>query len=67
MSVMTLSQIEKSISLLSQEDQLLLLERIIHRLRKEVETEDSALDSQIAAMASDPEIQMELQTNERHK
>jgi hypothetical protein len=60
MSVMTLPQIEKNVSLLSLEDQLLLLERIIHRLRKKDIKEESILDSQVAAMASDQEIQMEL-------
>ena len=60
MSVMSLAQIEKNITSLSREDQLLLIERIIHRLRRKDMKEESILDSQVAAMASDPEIQMEL-------
>ena len=60
MSVMTLPQIEKKVSLLSLEDQLLLLERIIHRLRKKDIKEESIMDKEVAAMASDHEIQMEL-------
>lgn len=39
---------------------LLLIERIIHRLRKKDIKEKSILDSQVAAMASDQEIQTEL-------
>jgi hypothetical protein len=61
MSVMTLPQIEKNVSLLSLEDQLLLLERIIHRLRKKDMKDENILDSQVAAMASDQEIQTKLQ------
>jgi len=43
---------------------LLLLERIIHRLRKKEvteEIEETDIDSQAAAMAEDREIQMELE------
>jgi len=60
MNVMSLSKIEKNISMLSREDQLLLLERVIHRLRKKDSEEENTIDSQVAAMASDKEIQTEL-------
>ena len=43
---------------------MLLLERIIHRLRKKEvteEIEETDIDSQAAAMAEDREIQMELE------
>jgi hypothetical protein len=39
---------------------LLLLERIIHRLRKKDIKKENILNSQVAAMASDQEIQSEL-------
>ncbi len=60
MNVMTLPQIEKNVSMLSREDQLLLLERMIHRLRKKDIKEENTLNSQVVAMANDPEIQLEL-------
>jgi hypothetical protein len=60
MSVMSLTQIESNIGLLSREDQMLLLERIIHRLRKMNIKEKDNLECQLAAMASDGEIQREL-------
>ena len=41
---------------------MLLLERIIHRLRKMTIKEKDSLESQLAEMASDREIQRELQT-----
>ncbi len=61
MSVMSLMQIEKNISMLPLEEQLLLLERIIHRLRKKEKAVEMDIDTQVAAMASDKEIQMELE------
>jgi hypothetical protein len=60
MNVMSVSNIEKDISMLSREDQLLLLERVIHRLRKKDSEEENTIASQVAAMASDKEIQAEL-------
>lgn len=60
MNVMSLSKIERNISMLPRGDQLLLLERIIHRLRKKDIEEENVIDSQVAAMASDKEIQKEL-------
>ncbi len=58
MNQMTLSQIERSIATLSWEEQMLLLERIIHRLRKK--EKKVTIEEQMAQMASDPEIQAEL-------
>ncbi len=60
MSVMSLTQIESNIGMLPHEDQMLLLERIIHRLRKMNIKEKDNLEGQLAAMASDREIQNEL-------
>ncbi|NIM13029.1 MAG: hypothetical protein GTO45_12955 [Candidatus Aminicenantes bacterium] len=60
MSVMSLSQIEKNVSMLPREEQLLLLERIIHRLRRRDMNEESAIEKEVTAMASDMEIQTEL-------
>ncbi len=60
MSVTNLSQIEKEISMLPQNDQLMLMEKIIHRLRKSSQNRGDMIETQLAAMASDPEIQREL-------
>jgi hypothetical protein len=56
-----LSQIEENIGLLSREEQLWLIERMIHRLRQGERKEKASLESQLEAMAADPEIQRELQ------
>jgi hypothetical protein len=65
MSEMSLRQIEKNVAMLSREDQLLLMERIIHLLRKKNIEEDVAIENQLTEMASDKEIQAELrQINE---
>jgi DNA-directed RNA polymerase specialized sigma subunit len=60
MNVTSLSQIEKNISMLPRDEQMLLVERIIHRLRKRNIEEESNIESQLAIMASDPDIQKEL-------
>jgi hypothetical protein len=69
MNGMNLAQIEKNICLLSAAEQLLLIERIIHRLRtKDVEENEhkwehkqDTMETQLAEMAADKEIQVELQ------
>lgn len=60
-----LLQIEIKINQLSQGEQLWLIERIVHRLRKSDKKERSDVDSQLAAMAHDPEIQEEMQNIEK--
>ena len=64
-----LSQIEKTISHLSREKQLWLIEQLAHRLRedsmKSKIVEQAAFESQLAAMAMDPEIRAELKKIER--
>ena len=64
MNLSGLSQIERKISQLSREEQLRLIERIVHRLRKS-NKERVDLDSQLAAMAHDPEIQEEMRRIEK--
>lgn len=61
MGLSNLSQIEHKIIQLSREEQLLLVERIVHHLREENLKEESLLESQLAAMAADQDIQTELQ------
>lgn len=65
MSVMTITQLEENISLLSREEQFLLLEKIVHRLRKKEAVKEKTIESQLADMASDPQIQMELKEIEK--
>ncbi len=68
MNGMNLTQIERNIFLLPPAEQLLLIERIIHRLRTKDagqnehkrEHEQDTLDAQLAEMAADKEIQAEL-------
>jgi len=58
-----LSQTERTISRPSLDEQLWLIEQLAHNLRK-VESdavEQAAFESQLAEMATDPEIQAELQ------
>jgi len=67
MSSTVLSQIERTISHLSYDEQLWLIEQLAHNLRK-VESdsvEPAAFESRLAEMATDPEIQAELQEIDR--
>ncbi|MFV9645804.1 MAG: hypothetical protein ACNYWU_08290 [Desulfobacterales bacterium] len=67
MSSTVLSQIERTISHLSYDEQLWLIEQLAHNLRK-VESdsvEQTAFESRLAEMATDPEIQAELQEIDR--
>jgi putative addiction module component (TIGR02574 family) len=61
-------QIEKSIEALPYDEQLKLIERLVHRLRKKLPTnsdqQQSEFERQLATMASDPQIQAELQAIE---
>lgn len=61
MSVTLLEQIEANITRLSMSDQLLLMERLAHRLRRQTLSVRPPLANQLAMMANDPEIQRELQ------
>ncbi len=61
MNVSVLSKIENNISQLSLTEQLWLIERLIQRIRESTLDEQSILESQLTAMAADPEIQNELQ------
>tara|TARA_B100000959_G_scaffold282159_1_gene347941 strand:+ start:1219 stop:1452 length:234 start_codon:yes stop_codon:yes gene_type:complete len=60
MSLSTLSQIEKKINKLSQEEKLLLLERMGNKL-SESNVKDKDKEKLLIEMAADPEIQRELQ------
>jgi len=65
MSSSLLNQIEKKLDYLSYEEQLLLIEQIIHRLQKSTVNKPSILEEQLLAMANDPEIKNELQKIEK--
>ena len=64
-----LSQIEKTIDHLSREEQLWLIEQLAHRLREDTiksdAVEQATFETQLAAMAKDPEIRAELQKIDR--
>ena len=55
-----LSRIEESINQLSLDEQLWLMEQLAHRIRENT-LKQSVWDTQLAAMAADPEVQSELQ------
>ena len=59
MNISTLSEIEESINQLPVDQQLRLIERVAQRIRGNIVGNDS-IESQLAAMASDPQIQNEL-------
>ncbi len=63
MSLLLLPQIEKSIEALPHEEQLQLVERIVHRLRQKwsMNNNQAEFEKQIALMANDLQIQTELQ------
>jgi hypothetical protein len=61
MNTTALERIEADISQLSLSEQLLLMERLAHRIRDRALRPQPSLTDQLAAMASDPDIQRELQ------
>ena len=65
MSLAVLSEIEKTVSHLPHNEQLRLIEQLVHHLREDLmvsdEVEQATFESQLAAMAMDTEIQNELQ------
>ena len=60
MTPSVLSELEESICQLSLNEQLWLIERLAQRIRGNMVNRDT-LDSQLGAMARDPEVQAELQ------
>jgi hypothetical protein len=69
MSLAVLSEIENTVSHLPHNEQLRLIEQLVHHLREDLmvsdEVEQATFESQLAAMATDPEIQNELQKIDR--
>lgn len=55
----TLAQLEERIAQLPLDEQLRLIERVTQHIRERLQ-EQRILDSRLAAMAADPEIQAEL-------
>jgi len=56
----TLDELEQRIQLLSVNEQLLLAERLLHRVRLNGGARPPDLGQELAAMAADPDIQREL-------
>jgi hypothetical protein len=54
------NEIEKQFTQLSFDEQLLLIERLVQRLRNDAAAEHQEWDNDLAAMAADPSIQREL-------
>lgn len=55
-----LAELEENINRLSVDEQLLLIERVSHRIRTNFSGKTD-IDAQLSKMAADPEIQKELQ------
>ena len=60
-----LSQIEDRFSQLSISEQLRLIEHLVHRVHEQTVKEGGDLETQLALMAADPEMQSELQKIEQ--
>ncbi len=60
MNMMVLSQLEENIYELSLDEQLWLIERLAQHIRKAMARKQN-IETQLMAMANDPEIQNELQ------
>jgi hypothetical protein len=56
----SMERIEAEINQIPFPDQLWVVERMIHRLRRQTQTTRPSLESQLAAMARDLDIQREL-------
>ena len=54
-----LTELEENIRRLSLDDQLLLIERVSHRIRTDISGKTD-IDAQLSKMAADPEIQKEI-------
>ena len=59
-----LDELEENIRRLPLDDQLLLIERVSHRIRTDISGKMD-IDAQLSKMAADPEIQKELQEIEQ--
>ena len=59
-----LNELEENIRRLPLDDQLLLIERVSHRIRTDISGKMD-IDAQLSKMAADPEIQKELQQIEQ--
>lgn len=60
MALPAFTEIEREFANLSPEAQLTLLERLVHRIRAAVSGNRGTFESQLSAMAGDPEVQSEL-------
>ena len=58
------NELEENIRRLPLDDQLLLIERVSHRIRTDISGRMN-IDAQLSEMAADPEIQKELQEIEQ--
>jgi hypothetical protein len=56
----TLAELERRIQGLSVSEQLLLVERLLHRMRVNGGPQSAALAQELAAMAADPDVRREL-------
>jgi hypothetical protein len=65
MNQSVISQIEATFGKLSFPEQLLVIERLVHQMQQNTLTPGNDLDSQLALMAADSEIQNELKNIEK--
>lgn len=64
MNMPILSQMDDSINRLSLAEQLWLMERLVQRIKENTINQKSRFESDLIAMANDPQIQHELQVIE---
>lgn len=60
MNVASLERIEADIRHLTLDEQLWLMERLVRSIREQTQRQESSVESALARMAADPEIQREL-------
>lgn len=60
MATPTFKQIESEFARLSPEAQLSLLERLVHQVRQSISAHSVNWDTELSAMAADPEVRREL-------
>jgi hypothetical protein len=60
MKASAINEIENQFAQLSPENQLSVLERLVHRMRQKSESSQDDWETGLSAMAADPEMQREL-------
>jgi hypothetical protein len=65
MDSITLEHLDKEIQQLTLSEQVWLMERLAHSIRSKTERQEHLIETQLAAMAADPNIQREITNIQR--